>query len=439
MHYNGESKTVEYKQTYSKTLLKTVCAFANYHDGKIVIGVRDDHRVVGVQNVEELKLTIEHAINDAILPNPYYEFEVDMVEGMKVLVLDVYKGDHTPYTYQGKAYIRKDTSTVQADRASNQNLILSGRNLGYEDLPAPVGDLSFTYFEKLMKKAYKIGALSSDLLRTLGLLKEEIYNNAAALLSDENPIANGTIQLVAFSGTGVGKIKDRQTLSAMSILEQYDRCMAFFGKHINAGEIIDAAYRRTVEDVPYIAYREAVANMIVHRDYAAPVDARVEFFADRIEVVSPGGLPYGMLAEEYREGRLSRPRNRTLADIFLRLKIIEKLATGVRRIKEQYQHEAIKPAFKVSENAVVVVLPYVEESLPSGATEAFENSTVLEGNALKIYSIVKQYPGIKRGDIQKQITLEKSQTVARLKELREAGYIMRVGNGPATGYKTIDR
>lgn len=78
--------------------------------------------------------------------------------------------------------------------------------------------------------------------------------------------------------------------------------------------------------------------MLVHRDYSVVVDSRVEFYSDRIEIVSPGGLPLGMLKEEYIDGKLSKPRNRKLADTFLRLKIIEKLATGIRRIKESLNY-----------------------------------------------------------------------------------------------------
>lgn len=100
MEITGESKNVEYKQEYSKTILKTVCAYANFHDGYIVLGVKDDNTVIGVDKIDELKLSIENAINDAILPSPYYEFEVKEIGIAKLLIIRIYKGDHTPYTYQ---------------------------------------------------------------------------------------------------------------------------------------------------------------------------------------------------------------------------------------------------------------------------------------------------------------------------------------------------
>lgn len=435
MYKNGESKIVEYKQEYSKTILKTICAYANFHDGVIILGIKDDGSVIGVTRIEELKLNIENAINDNILPTPYYEFKLEQVNGAQLLLIKVYKGDYTPYTYNGKSYMRRDTSTIQTDTITMQNLILAGRNLSFEDLKSEETKLTFDYFEKLMKKEYKISSLSEDLLRTLGFKKNDDYNIAAVLISDENPIPNAAIDLVAFSSTGVGRIKDRLILENMSILEQFEECMVFYKKHINKGEIIEAVYRQTVEDVPLLAYREAVANMIVHRDYSISANARIEFFSNRIEVVSPGGLPDGMLVEEYVDGKLSKPRNRILTDIFLRLKIIEKLATGIRRIKEQYIGQRDKPIFRVSENSVIVILPYIQESERAENKIVRENDLNLTSKERKIYELIRSKPFIKRVEIQKSIHLEKSQTVELLNGLREMGLIIKVGNGPATGYK----
>ncbi|GAU78342.1 RNA-binding domain-containing protein [Fusibacter sp. 3D3] len=438
MFLEGENKSVEYKLEYSKTILKTVCAFANFHDGIIVLGIRDDGTIVGVDKIDEIKLNIENAINDAIIPKPYYEFEVHLVKALKLLVIRVYKGDYTPYTYQNKAYMRRDTSTVQVDATMNQNLILAGRNLGFEDLISAEQSLTFDYFKQLMRKQLKITTLSEDLLKTLGLIDNNQYNNAAALISDENPLKSSVVQLIAFSDATVNRIKDKATLDSYSLLQQFDKCMSFYRKHINMGEIIDSAYRKTVEDVPIIAYREAVANMLVHRDYSVAVDARIEIFSDRIEVISPGGLPIGLLNEEFIEGRISKARNRKIADLFLRLKIIEKLATGIRRIKEQYMDQDVKPQFLTSENAVVIILPFMKQSKKAHFNVSFVKEDSFEGKENEIYRIIRQNPMIKRVTIQSLINLEKSQTIELINKLRAAGKIIKVGNGPATGYKILE-
>lgn len=438
MFLEGEKKNVEYKLEYSKTILKTVCAFANFHDGIIVLGIRDDGTIIGLKKIDEIKLNIENAINDSIIPKPYYEFEMRSIEELNLLIVKVYKGDHTPYTYQNKAYMRRDTSTVQVDATMNQNLILAGRNLSFEDLVSAEQNLTFDYFNFLMKKHLQITTMSDDLLRTLGLIEGNKYNNAAMLLSDENHLKSSVVQLVAFSDTTVNRIKDKLTLDSCSLLQQFDECISFYKKHINIGEIIESAYRKTVEDVPIIAYREAVANMLVHRDYSVEVDARIEIFSDRIEIISPGGLPIGLLSEEFIEGRISKARNRKIADVFLRLKIIEKLATGIRRIKEQYIEQDVKPQFLTSENSVVIILPFVNQVSKQKKDHSFVKESTLEGKENEIYEIINRNPMIKRLDIQRQINLEKSQTIELINKLRVSGKIIKVGNGPATGYKVLN-
>jgi len=124
--------------------------------------------------------------------------------------------------------------------------------------------------------------------------------------------------------------------------------------------------------------------------------------------------------------------------VFLRLKIIEKLATGIRRIKEQYSEQDVKPQFLTSENSVVIILPFVNQSSKEQNNVSFVKENTLKSKENEIYAIIKQSPMIKRVDVQSQINLEKSQTIELINKLRESGEIIKVGNGPATGYKVLD-
>ena len=71
----GESKTIEYKQSYTQSLLKTVSAYANFDDGVILIGVTDNIEVIGVEHPEKMLLSIEQAINDSLEPAPYLKLK----------------------------------------------------------------------------------------------------------------------------------------------------------------------------------------------------------------------------------------------------------------------------------------------------------------------------------------------------------------------------
>lgn len=403
----GENKYTEFKSLYTKSLLKTVSAYANYHDGIILVGINDQKEIIGIENLDDTRLQIENAINDAIDPRPYYEIEVKQYEQKNVLLIQIFKGDNTPYLYEKKAYKRLDTASVPVDRRALEELILYGKNMTYEMIKAPVQELTFSVLKSKLKERLSLEDLSDDLLITLELKSKKEYNLAAALLSDHNPIKNANLQLIAYEGSSVSNIKDRQPLLNVSLLKQFDLGIDFFKKHINQSEIIRDAYRELVAEVPLVAYREALANLIVHRDYSRAVDARVEIFNDRIEIMSPGGLPIGISESEYLSGRISVLRNRIVGDIFYRLQIVEKLATGIRRIKEYYQPYPEEPEFYIEENSITVVLPKINQNKERVASDKNNLPAELSENEIRILSLLAENESMTRQQIEEALNLKK--------------------------------
>lgn len=433
----GETKYIEYKRNYSKTLMKTVSAFANYHDGFILIGIDDEGEIVGVDNVDELRLMIENAINDSVEPRPFYEIEIEKIEDKLVIILKVYKGEYTPYSINNKAFKRMDTSTIQVDRLAHNELILLGRNQSFETLKVTTNELEFKNLSSRLKKELNIRKATNDLLITLGLVNNNNYNNGALLFSDSNPLYSARIQLIAYTDKTVMQIKDREELHNISIIEQYDKCIDFYRKHINVGEVIDGPYRKTIEEVPLVAYREAVANAIVHRDYLREAHIKIEIFKNRIEIVSPGTLPVGLSEEEFRNGNISILRNRMIADIFLRLKIIEKIGTGIKRIKSYYQDYSVQPCLEVYENSIRVILPKV--TFESNSIESNVDSRMfdLNENEKRIVTLLKKYELMSRSEIEVALGLKRTQTGDLLKSLRQLNFIVKVGSGSNVKYKLI--
>ena len=126
--------------------------------------------------------------------------------------------------------------------------------------------------------------------------------------------------------------------------------------------MIQGADRKKMEKIPEAAFREAIANALIHRVWDVDSHIRVSMFDDRIEVVSPGGLSSGITAEEYLLGKLSVLRNRNLANVFYRLGFVEIFGTGITRIKQLYAEGLMKPDFEVSENAIKIVIPLFEKT-----------------------------------------------------------------------------
>ncbi len=428
----GEHKTQEFKESYSKTMLKTVAAFANYHDGRIIIGVTDEGKVVGVSDLEALRLRIEGAINDAIRPRPFFEVDIYHVGHKDILVYKVYKGDHTPYTYNHKAFERNDTATIEVNRERYDELVLHGKNLNFEDLVYE-GKATFKLLSDLLSEALDIPTTDMNVLKSLGLYKNNAWNNAAALLADSSEYDSIGFNLIHYSDQSMTMIEDRVSLNGISILKHFKECMNFYSKYIRQKDIIKGERRQTYGEIPLIAYREAVINAIVHRDYSKRASNRVEFFPDRVEILSVGALPIGTTEEEYINGSYSNLRNPILADVFFRLGYVEKMGTGIRRIKQSYAEYSVKPKLKVMKNSILIILPLITEITANGVKE--KNITVdLTVEEEKLYAFFDTEGSLTRSEVEQYMAVKKTKAVKLLNSLSEKNLIVKTGSGRSVIY-----
>jgi len=429
----GETKYIEFKEKYSKSILKTVSAFSNYHDGKVIIGVTDSGQVVGVDDSKEMRLSIENTINDSIKPRPDFEVEIRVVENREILVFSIFKGTQSPYTLDRKAYKRSDTSTVSVDKFEYDELVLLGRNLTYEELEYGSSDLEFHNLGRLLSEKLNVGEINEDILKSLTLIRKEKYTNAAAILADRNNFSDLGFDLVRYADDSMLIFKDRVCLKSISVIEHYETAMMFYRKHINQGDIIKGAYRESYDEVPEEAFREAVANAIIHRDYSRRGNNRIEIFNDRVEITSIGGLPIGISEEEYKNGSFSNARNPIIADIFLRCRIIEKMGTGIRRIKFAYKSFGVEPLFKVYQNSIQIVLPRMSIEQQSASLTMVDVHLSLEEE--KLVNYIKGSDGITRGDVESFLGVKKTKATKLLNTLVDKKVILKQGSGKNILYK----
>lgn len=388
-----ETRILEFKETITNTFLETVSAFSNYDGGVILFGVDDDGNIKGLSNAKQACLDIENKINDSISPQPNYTLEIQNNE--QTIKLSVKSGLQKPYLYKSKAYKRNDTSTIEVDTLEFSRLVLEGKNIRFEELPCKDQKLSFEILQSKLKEKNQIETFNRDTLKTLNLYDDvNGFNNAAGLLADKNHFPG--FDIVKF-GENISVIQKRITFENTSVLDIYEKALSVF--------------------------REAIANALIHRVWDVDSQIRVSMFDDKIEVVSPGGLPSGITEDEYLSGKLSVLRNRNLANVFYRLGFFEIFGTGITRIKQVYSEALIKPSFEVSENAIQIVLPVYEES-----TNLTEDEKVvyklLSRNMLKSMSEIAPY-----------ISFGKSKTTKLLKDMEQKGVIAIEGKGKGTKYR----
>lgn len=418
-----ESFNLEFKQETSKTFLKTVSAFANYNDGRILFGIDDDGNMAGMDNAKTESLKIENMINDSISPIPNFDIQVNKNGNKEIVILNVKKGKDTPYYYKGKAYRRSDTSTVEIDRFELRRLAMQGMNIDYENRIASSQLLSFNTLETRLKEELGIKKISLDILKTLNLYNlDGYYNIAAELLADQNSIEFSGIDIVKF-GKDTNTFLYRENVNKKSLLIQFYRAIELYEQYY-CYEEIEEFNRVKKELIPKEAFREALANAMVHRVWDINSFIQIAMYDDRIEISSPGGLPHGLSEDEYLLENISVLRNPIIASIFNKLHIIEKFGTGITRIKEQYSGCISKPSFSISENRIKIILPVTDKRILQLSDD--ENS---------VYALLKNKTLLSRNEIDLKLGFDKSKTIRILNSLITKNIIDKDGKGLAVRYK----
>lgn len=223
------------------------------------------------------------------------------------------------------------------------------------------------------------------------------------------------------------KLNENQFLFFVSAINKaiygkqyYDSLDIYKGEYIV--EKIDGGFRKKVELISFEAYREALANAIVHRTWDINANTKIEMYQDKIIISSPGGLDGDMTKEDYIKGNYSYLRNPIIANVFRRLNIIEAFATGIKRINEAYKNAYVKPTYNVTPSAISITLPVIEDYS-------------LSLNEAKVMDSIKDNYLYSRSDIEKISGFTKDKLIRLLASLQEKGLIEKSGKGRTTYYK----
>lgn len=424
MYPEKESCKVELKRELTDTFLKTVCAFANYSGGKIIFGVSENGSVVGIVDPEKTRLQLEHKINDSISPRPEFFLNTSSFEEKQIVELTVSKGKNAPYLYNGRAYKRSDTSSTPLDSNKLRRLSLDSSRMTFDQLPSHEEELSFKVLERWLQETVGLKKLGDDSLRTLGLMKDDQYLRSAELLADTNQNAQSATIIVRFGKT-ISEFMNRADLTYQSLLSQYQGAMEMFDKWYQSYEAVDGFLRVPRIQIPRDAYREAVANALIHRRYDQGGAVQVAMYEDRVEVTSPGGLPEGVSETAYLYSQISIPRNLVLAEVFHRLHLIEKFGTGIDRIRKEYEPYASKPHFEVSDVLIRIVLPVIDYK------KRPEEISLEE----RILLLIAQEGSVSRAEVEQSTGYGKTRVYQILNSMIQAGKIIQSGKGPQTRYQ----
>lgn len=355
-----KKRSVERKQV--KSWLKSVSAFANSFGGTLIWGITNDDEVVGLEDAESDAEFISETIKTKIDSMPKVNLRFHEEDGKKLILLDVYAGKETPYYYVGEgnmtAYIRLGNESVPADNITLKRLVLQGTNRSYDSLVSnyKFTNMAFTKLRSVYKHNTGKDFEDSD-YESWGIVDEEgNLTNAGALLADESPIRHSRVFCTRWNGLDkasglIDAIDDEEYSGGLVNLLQDS--MSFVSRNTKKAWKKTGNGRIEMPDYPDTAVLEGIVNALIHRDYLElGSEVHIDMFDDRIEIYSPGGMPDGRRVQDLDLRNVSsRRRNPIIADIFNRLKYMDRRGSGFKKILDSYEFqehytEDMKPEFK---------------------------------------------------------------------------------------------
>ncbi len=388
----GEATEYDKKQAVElkkpKSWCKSVSAFANTSGGILIFGIANDNSVIGLPDAEHDAEAVSEIMKNRLSPVPEFHLSFHVAEnGKKLLLLQVFKGEETPYYYSAdgttEAYIRIGNESVPADSTDLKRLVLRGRNSSYDSQNSPfeAADYSFTKLRERFKVWTGKSLVEKD-LSSFGMIGTNgNLTNAGALLADESPIRWSRVFCTRWNGkTKGGGIVDALNHAeyAGSLISLLNDAESFIKN--NSKTIWKKLPDSRLELPEYVhrSYFEALVNALIHRDYLINgSEVHIDIFDDRMEIYSPGGMPDGTLIQDRNiKGVPSIRRNPVLADIFARLGYMERSGSGLGKIREAYEFSANysqdkAPVFYSDWSQFLVTLPNLnceqlqKEEIPS--------------------------------------------------------------------------
>ena len=367
-------KKLALEEKKPKSWCKSVSAFANTFGGALIFGISNEGMVVGLENPEGDAEKISEVIKTRLDPMPEFKLRFYQTEDGKVLIiLDVYKGDETPYYYSGdgvlEAYVRVGNESVKATATELKRLVLRGKNTSYDSQNSTykAEDYAFSKLKERYKKWTGNSFDDKDLI-SFGLVNEQgNLTNAGALLADESPIRCSRLFCTRWnglnkSGGAVDALDDAEySGSVISLIENGE---AFIKRNCKMKWRKTANSREEMPEYVERSYHEALVNALAHRDYLVNgSEVHIDIYDDRMEIYSPGGMPDGSMIQD-RDPLMvpSTRRNPVLADVFNRLGYMERKGSGFGKIISGYEFqinydESKRPSFRSDRYQFTVVMP----------------------------------------------------------------------------------
>jgi ATP-dependent DNA helicase RecG len=371
----GESETVEFKRTTSsvREAIETICAFANHHGGYLIFGVEDNGRILGQQVTNDTIKNISNAIKLNTDPKLYPSIEKIDLEKKTCLLVSVDESPLKPHLAYGRPYLRVGSTNQKLGRDHYEYLLQQRYNgYGFDHLiqsDASLEDIDTDALYEFLDTANSIRNLNEnmllppdEILKKMDLMNGNGITRAAILLFGKDPdryFANHfEVKCGRFlDDEGYDEIANDKEFRGNLILI-FKAVMNFVLEAIGKSSVKGDIHRKEQWEFSVSVIREAIVNMIVHRDYRQNIKSTLEIRPSTISFYNPG-LLFGptITIDRLKALHPSRPGNKLIAKVFYLMGLFENWGGGTLKIiSETVKSGKALPEFSFEDSMFRLVL-----------------------------------------------------------------------------------
>ncbi len=354
---NAENQNIEYKETWRDEYLKWICGFANAQGGKLYIGIDDGGNVCGVKDAHRLSEDIPNKI--VALLGIVADVNVHTKDGKEYIEIDV-APSNVPISLKGVYHYRSGSTKQELNGIALQQFVLKKLGRTWDDIiceQATINDIDRKAIDYFLRKSVdaqrlpeeSLNSSTEDVLKNLHLMDSDgKLKNAAILLFGKCPqdFITGVYFKIGFFGKDDTDLIF-QDLVEGNILKMCDTVIKILkAKYLISPIHYEGLQRIEPLEIPEDAFREAIFNSIIHKDYMG-VAIQMKVWRDRIELWNYGRLPEELTIAKLHEPHASSARNKNIAFAFYKAGFIEAWGRGISKIVTQFTAAGLKePKFE---------------------------------------------------------------------------------------------
>jgi predicted HTH transcriptional regulator len=311
---NGEDSFHQFKAGFDSIdkLAVEISAFANSDGGMLVVGVTDEGNIKGLErdDIRRLNQWIAHATSQSIEPPVFVKTEIVNCDESKVLVIHVPRGANKPYSFKkSEFWVKTGADKRRATREELLRLMQASHTLYADEMSTDllIEELDNEYFARFYRTYY------DEALEDAGIPLSRLLENSKLARGGYLTLA-GVLVFGKFVGLkkpqfGIkatyyeteDRFRDKEDIGG-KLIDQFKKGVDFIERNLHRIQPNDDFNAPGMIEIPVPVIKEVIANALVHRDYFISSSIFINMYNDRVDVISPGGLPNTVTIDNIKYG-----------------------------------------------------------------------------------------------------------------------------------------